>query len=246
MSLPPFVLYQVESFVKTFQNTKSSIYGLCKETLESLFLTVLPTRGYTYKPLTEIKWDEGMKPPVFLLHVIQIALKNHAGFRIPVCTDSEKQDAEHIFHMISCSNDSEFQRILDQIDLNNIVSIVDEAFHWLYNGPHPTDTKATMEMYTDACVVITFLLQWLVMHLSKRLMQLLSPEALVIHNQEIPRHYSKYYMKSQEHFHFQRMVRLQLDRLENNEWYCNKIIIKMLLPFYRDIIDTRWQYSFVA
>lgn len=160
-----------------------------------------------------------MKPCNILLLVIQDALKNHAGFRIPICSESEVTNAaEHIFEMITHSKDSEFQRILDDLQRGNIVSIVDEAFNCLYNGPHPNSTEMPFGMYTDACVVISIILQWLVMYLCKRLMQLVTPEALVIHNQEIPRHYSQFYMKYQEHFDFKEMLLLQLKKMKENEW----------------------------
>lgn len=184
---------------------------MCEDTLESLFLTVLPVQNYQYNPLSECDVDDTKDPSFVLLSTIQIALINHAGFRMFRCDDLEICNAaKHIFKMIMHCKDPEFQRILDNLQSKNIISIVDEAFNCLYNGPHPKNMELDFGIYTDTCTVIAIILQWLVMYLCKRLMQLVTPEALVIHNQEIPRYYSQFYMKFQEHFDFKRMVSQQL------------------------------------
>lgn len=188
---------------------------MCEDTLESLFLTVLPV-NYEYTPLTECGANsDDAKPSIALFLTIQEALIKHAHFRIPECDDEEIDNAaQHIFEMIMHSKDAEFQRILDNLQSQNIISIVDEAFNCLYNGPHPRNTEKEFGIYTDTCTVISVIMQWLVMYLCKRLMQLVTPEALVIHNQEIPRYYSQYYMKFQEHFDFKGMINQQLKKNE--------------------------------
>lgn len=205
----------MKSFIKTFESTQSGIFGLCEDTLESLFLTILPVGNYQYKPLSECDVDDTKDPSNVLLLTIQEALINHAGFRIQKCDNLEICNAaEHIFEMIMYSNDPEFQRILHNLKSKNIIAIVDEAFNCLYNGPHPRNAKEEFGIYTDTCTVIFVIMQWLVMYMCKRLMQLVTPEALVIHNQEIPRYYSQFYMKFQEHFDFKRMVYQQLRKNE--------------------------------
>lgn len=188
---------------------------MCEDTLESLFLTVLPV-DYKYNPLSECDVNSCFtEPSTVLLLTIQEALIEHAHFRIPKCDNSEIHNAaQHIFDMIMRSNDSEFQRILHDLQSQNIISIVDEALNCLYNGPHPRNTEVEFGIYTDTCTVISVIMQWLVMYLCKRLMQLVTPEALVIHNQEIPRYYSQFYMKFQEHFDFKGMIKQQLTKNE--------------------------------
>ena len=189
---------------------------MCEDTLESLFLTVLPVQNHQYTPLSECGANSCYtEPSTFLLSTIQEALIKHAHFRMPKCDESEICNAaQHIFEMIMHSKDSEFQRILNDLQSHNIISIVDEAFNCLYNGPDPKNTIAEFGIYTDTCTVISVIMQWLVMYFCKRLMQLVTPEALVIHNQEIPRYYSQFYMKFQEHFDFKGMIKQQLIKNE--------------------------------
>lgn len=191
---------------------------MCEDTIESLFLTILPTRGHEYTAVFELDDYYANKiadPHVVLLIIIQDVLRK-SGFRLPKCDLPEIQDAAvYIFQIIT---HSEFQRILNDLKIGNITSIVDEAFNCLYNGPSPNQTGQSFEMYTDACVMIAVILQWLVMCLCKKLMQLVTPEALVIHNQELPRHYCQIYMKFQEHFDLKKLVHMQLKNMDNNEW----------------------------
>ena len=197
------------------------MYGLCQDTIESLFLTILPTRGCKYTAVNEpddYYTKEIANPLVVLLIIIQDVLQK-SGFRLPKCDLPEIQDAAaYIFKIITQSKNHEFQRILNDLKIGNITSIVDEAFNCLYNGPSPNQTEQSFEMYTDACVIIAVILQWLVMCLCKKLMQLVTPEALVIHNQELPRHYCQTYMKFQEHFDLKKLVHMQLKKLDDNEW----------------------------
>ena len=67
-------------------------------------------------------------------------------------------------------------------------------------------------------MIISVLVQWLVRYFCKRLMQLLTPEALVYHNEEIPRSIQKYYLKFQQHFSIEELVQMQLSKLEKNDW----------------------------
>ena len=204
------------------------MYGYNRETtLESLFLSVLPT-SYQFKSMVfqdqpsaslTLIMNKDAKPEALLLQTIETALRDFAGFHMPICSDSEiENDAKHIYDMI-VSNDSEFLSILHSFKSGkSIVSIVDEAFHWLYKGPPPSNKKATIEIYTDTCMVIAFIFQWLVMYFCKRLMQLVTPEALVILNQEIPRYYCKYYMECQEHFQLKKLIKMHYTKWEQNNW----------------------------
>ena len=195
---------------------------MCEDTLESLFLTILPTQRYGYTPISEqcrycVK-DE-IEPHVALLITIHDALRKNAGFRIPMCDPLEVQDAaEYIMNIIMESEKHDFQEILKNLKIASITSIVDEAFSCLYNAPSSSEDEQSFELYNDACAVIAVIIQWLVMCLCKRLMQLITPEALVIHNQELPRHYCQAYMKSQEHFDLKTLVFMQQKQMEKNEW----------------------------
>ena len=62
------------------------------------------------------------------------------------------------------------------------------------------------------------MLQWLVRYLCRRLIQLLTPEALAVHLYKIPKVYVQGYLKIQVHFSLKNLVEKQLKMLKENDW----------------------------
>ena len=114
--------------------------------------------------------------------------------------DQLKSDADRLFDAIL--RDKEFSQLFSQINHGNALAVVDEALHVLFHGPHPNNKDALIAIYDDACLVIFIMVQWLVCYLCKRLLQLLTPEALIVHLNQIPKYYVQSYLQLQEHFRF--------------------------------------------
>lgn len=57
-------------------------------------------------------------------------------------------------------------------------------------------------------------LQWLIRHLCKRLMQLMTTEALTTVYHSLPHSYTETYLKHQSHFNLQALVERQLQVME--------------------------------
>ena len=93
---------------------------------------------------------------------------------------------------------------------------VDGGLHVLFNTSGSDVHQA--DVFLDYCLVIAILAQWLVSYICKRLMQLITPEALVKYNQQIPHHYLTHYLKFQQHFSIGELVECQLSKLRRNEW----------------------------
>lgn len=127
-----------------------------------------------------------------------------------------KADAERIFTLIL--QDPDFKETMGEIKHTDVVSIVNEALHVLYHSPDPEDFDTPYQIYNDSCLVISVLLHWLVSYLYKQLMQLLTPEALVVHSEHIPLFYLQTYLKFQEHFSLKELVQKHFDTLERNNW----------------------------
>lgn len=94
---------------------------------------------------------------------------------------------------------------------------VDEALYLLYHAPGPKE-ESPYDVYIEDCMVISVLVHWLVSYLCKRLMQLMTPEALMYYNKEIPHMYQRHYLKYQQHFSIQELVKMQLEKLKINDW----------------------------
>ena len=120
-------------------------------------------------------------------------------------------DAEDIFEMVT--HDREFKHIIPDINHDDVLAMVNEALHVLHRNE-----DAQAELYTDTCMVISVLLQWLVRYLCKRLMQLMTPEALILHSEEIPTPYIQNYLRFQEHFALKDLVKRQFEHLKRNNW----------------------------
>ena len=125
-------------------------------------------------------------------------------------------DADQLFDAIL--RDKEFSQLISQINHGNALAVVDEALHVLFHGPHPNNKDALIAIYEDACLVISLMVQWLVSYLCKRLMQLLTPEAFIVHLSKIPKYYRESYLQLQEHFSLKNLVEKQHKKLKESQW----------------------------
>ena len=128
-----------------------------------------------------------------------------------------QSDADQLFDAILTEH-HEFSQVLAHIQQGNALAVVDEALHVLFHGPHPKEKDAAIEISVDACLVISLLLQWLVRYLCRRLIQLLTPEALTVHLHKIPMVYVQSYLKLQDHFSLKNLLANQLKKLQENQW----------------------------
>ena len=62
-------------------------------------------------------------------------------------------------------------------------------------------------------LIWSLLVQWLVRHFCKRLMQLMTPEALVLHERQIPASYIHNYLTFQKHFSLKDLIQQQLNKI---------------------------------
>ena len=58
----------------------------------------------------------------------------------------------------------------------------------------------------DTKLVLSVLQQWLINYMYKRLMQLMTPEALVSNHEEIPSYYITHYLNCQSHFSLKHLL----------------------------------------
>ena len=128
-----------------------------------------------------------------------------------------QSDPDRLFGLVS--RDKEFSQLISQINHGNTLAVVDEALRVLFHGPHPNNKDAVIAIYEDACLVISLMVQWLVSYLCKQLMQLLTPEALVVHLYQIPKYLVQHYLQLQDHFSLKNLVTKQFQKLKENQWY---------------------------
>ena len=112
--------------------------------------------------------------------------------------DELKHDAIYVAHFVRA--DPEFQGLLKNIAPQGVVRAVNEAMQKLHQAPAPNGSNLSVGVSPEACMIIAIAIQWLVLHLCKRLMQLMTPEALTIHRSKINSSYVINYFKFQSHF----------------------------------------------
>ena len=64
-------------------------------------------------------------------------------------------------------------------------------------------------------LIIAVLQQWLVRYLVKRLMQLMTPEALVLNQKKIPHSYLVDYLTYQHHFSLQEVIKVTVEAMDS-------------------------------
>ena len=84
-----------------------------------------------------------------------------------------------------------------QFDLSGSIGEALDAIH--------SPTGNVKIMAEDSCLVIAVVVQWLVRYVTKRMMHLLTPEALIVNSQQIPRPLMKEYFEFQEHFNLKNL-----------------------------------------
>lgn len=112
--------------------------------------------------------------------------------------DELKHDAHYISHFVQA--DPEFHGLLAKIGPQEVASAVAEAVQKLHEARAPQGNNITINVSPEACMMVEIAIQWLIMHLCKRLVQLMTPEALVIHRNKISSSYVNSYVDFQSHF----------------------------------------------
>ena len=125
-----------------------------------------------------------------------------------------KCDAAHLFHLVLSSNpkfegvmrtemnDTETARIAIQSALDTLPRVDGDS---TYTEPPVTQ------------LIWSLLVQWLVRYFCKRLMQLMTPEALVLHEHQVPASYVHNYLTFQKHFSLKDLIQQQLDKIAMQE-----------------------------
>lgn len=127
-------------------------------------------------------------------------------------------DAQHIFPLLK--KDASFEAAFDMLSVESANEAVNEALGLLHSAPDPKDEGIVpQEMSQEACLVVSVLQQWLVRHLCKSLMQLMTPEALCLHRKKIPASLIDNYLTNQQHFSLKRLLDYHLGALQSSDRY---------------------------
>ena len=96
--------------------------------------------------------------------------------------------------------DAEFAASLDGLEEQLILDAVHKAIDSLVNDEEHVSVSRT------TCMVVAVLQQWLITYLCERLLQLMTPETLIINHRKIPSHYIDIYLNQQHHFNLKTLI----------------------------------------
>ena len=102
--------------------------------------------------------------------------------------------------------DPKFKGLMQDMTHNTAALAIPEAINVLCKVVAP-DQEEYMDITPQGCLVIALLQQWLVRFLTKRLMQLMTPEAVILHRNKIPFSYLKNYLNFHTHFSLSNLVK---------------------------------------
>ena len=109
-----------------------------------------------------------------------------------------EMDSSHIFSLAMC--DSRFEGILKKLTHEDVKQAVIDAFDFLYIAHSPDEEEWQAYLSTRGCMVIFLLQHLFVRLLTKKLMNLMTAEALILNCDKIPSTYLENYLENQSHF----------------------------------------------
>lgn len=121
-------------------------------------------------------------------------------------------DTACLFGVVAC--DPEFDVLLQNLKCREAGEAVVEAFNVLHSL---TENRGQLYLSPKGCLVVSLLQQLLVRLLTKRLMNLMTAEALILHRNKIPRSYLKNYLDFQAHFSLKEVITKYHSALQGTE-----------------------------
>jgi hypothetical protein len=113
-------------------------------------------------------------------------------------------DTAHVFNLIVC--DPKFEGVLQNLTHQDAMQAVTEAFNLLYSAPGPQEEGGQLDLTPEGCMVVSLLQQVLVRLLTKRLMNLMTTEAVILNRNKIPYSYLENYLSNQTHFSLKEVI----------------------------------------
>ena len=107
-------------------------------------------------------------------------------------------DTAHVFSLIRC--DPKFEGLLQNLTHQEAMQAVSEAFNLLHTAPGPQEEGGQLDLTPEGCMVVSLLQQVLVRMLTKKLMNLMTTEAVILNRNKIPYSYLENYLSKQAHF----------------------------------------------
>lgn len=124
-------------------------------------------------------------------------------------------DADHVSNYV-CA-DPELKGLLQNLTPQGVGPAVAQAMQKLHEAPPPQGSNSNVGLSREGCAMVAMAIQWLIRYLCKRLMQLMTPEALTIHRMGISSSYLVNYLRHHFHFSLKGLVNDRLNTLKDED-----------------------------
>lgn len=117
--------------------------------------------------------------------------------------DELKADTEYVINLLKC--DTQFEGLISKMTHQEAMVAVVEAFDSLCSSPETQQVKPKY-LTPKGCLVVFLVQQLLVRLFTKRLMQLMTTEAIILYKDKIPHSYLENYLHCQAHFSLKNVI----------------------------------------
>ena len=114
-------------------------------------------------------------------------------------------DTDHILHLIS--SDPKFDDLLQTLTHDDVMYAVTDTFNLIYSASTPEKNIKTLDLTPAGCLAVSVIVQLLVCQMTKRVMQLMTPEGLILKRNKIPLFYINHYLNCQTHFCLKNVIK---------------------------------------
>ena len=112
-----------------------------------------------------------------------------------------KLDVDSVVDLVR--EDSRFNELVPGLTHHAAAKAIPEAINVLNSD---LVSGGQFDISLEGCFIIALIQQWLVRHLCKQIMQLMTSEALILHRNKIPFSYINHYLNFHTHFSLQKLV----------------------------------------
>lgn len=125
-------------------------------------------------------------------------------------TEELMLDTEHLSSVLLTT--PVYNNVMVTMDAESISKAVAGTMDVLHTASGPAyDLKFYSSLEKHQILIISILQQWLVRYFVKRLMQLMTPEALILNQKKIPHSYLVNYVSYQTHFSLKELIKESLE-----------------------------------
>ena len=139
---------------------------------------------------------------------------NYSSLSLPQYNIEElKMDSEYLFHLLC--RDSAFKEAYETLTIDSVQQALPKTLQILRTSQR--ECSIPTQMSPEINLVMDLIEQWLVHHMTKQLMQLMTTESIIVHREYIPAVYIDNYLTYQQHFSIKKLLSLQVKALQSQQ-----------------------------